>query len=63
MFRLRDLEQALVKDFSPTAVAHCRVDPGTMLEDLVGTSEYRANLVVVMARRALEHLGEAVSYK
>ena len=63
VFRLRDLEQALVKDFSPTAVAHCRVDPGTMLEDLVGTSEYRANLVLVMARRALEHLGEAVSYK
>jgi hypothetical protein len=34
-----------------------------MLEDLVGTSEYRANLVLVMARRALEHLGEAVSYR
>jgi carbon-monoxide dehydrogenase medium subunit len=63
VFRLRDLEQALVKDFSPAAVAHCQVDPGNMLEDLVGTSEYRANLVLVMARRALEHLGEAVSYK
>jgi carbon-monoxide dehydrogenase medium subunit len=63
VFRLRDLEQALVKDFGPAAVAHCKVDPGAMLEDLVGTSEYRANLVLVMARRALEHLGEAVSYK
>jgi carbon-monoxide dehydrogenase medium subunit len=63
VFRLRDLEQALAKDFSPAAVVHCKVDPGDMLEDLVGTSEYRANLVVVMARRALEHLGQASSYK
>ena len=63
VFRLRDLEAALVKDFSPAAVAHCTIDPGDMLEDLVGSSEYRANLVLVMARRALEHLGEACSYK
>jgi carbon-monoxide dehydrogenase medium subunit len=63
VFRLHDLEQALAEDFSPAAVAQCKVDPGDMLEDLVGTSEYRANLVLVMARRALEHLGEACSYK
>ncbi len=63
MFRLRDLEAALANDFGPVAVAHCKVDPGNMLEDHVGSSEYRANLVVVMARRALEHLGEASSYK
>ena len=63
VFRLRDLEAALAKDFGPAAVAHCKVDPGNMLEDHVGSSEYRANLVVVMARRALERLGEASSYK
>ena len=63
VFRLRDLEAALAKDFSPAAVAHCKVDPGNMLEDHVGSSEYRANLVLVMARRALEHLGQACSYK
>jgi carbon-monoxide dehydrogenase medium subunit len=63
VFRLRDLETALAKDFGPAAVAHCKVDPGDMLEDHVGSSEYRANLVLVMARRALEHLGEASSYK
>jgi carbon-monoxide dehydrogenase medium subunit len=63
VFRLRDLEAALANDFGPAAVAHCKVDPGNMLEDHVGSSEYRANLVVVMARRALEHLGEASSYK
>jgi carbon-monoxide dehydrogenase medium subunit len=63
VFRLRDLEGALAKDFGPAAAAHCKVEPGNMLEDHVGSSEYRANLVVVMARRALEHLGEASSYK
>ncbi len=63
VFRLRDLEEALVKDFGPAAVARCKVDPGQMMEDLAGSSEYRANLVLVMARRALERLGEACSYK
>jgi aerobic carbon-monoxide dehydrogenase medium subunit len=63
VFRLRDLDAALAKDFGPAAAAHCKVEPGNMLEDHVGSSEYRANLVVVMARRALEHLGEASSYK
>jgi aerobic-type carbon monoxide dehydrogenase small subunit (CoxS/CutS family) len=28
-----------------------------------GSGEYRANLVCVLARRALDHLGEAHSYK
>jgi carbon-monoxide dehydrogenase medium subunit len=63
VFRLHDLEEALAADFSPAAVAKCSIDPGTMMEDLSGSSEYRANLVLVMARRALEHLGAAHSYK
>jgi CO/xanthine dehydrogenase FAD-binding subunit len=33
------------------------------LEDLTGSAEYRANLVVVMARRALQYLGSAHAYK
>jgi aerobic carbon-monoxide dehydrogenase medium subunit len=63
VFRMRDLEEALTRDFGPAAVAHCKVDPAMMMEDLAGSSEYRANLVLVMARRALQHLGEACSYK
>jgi aerobic carbon-monoxide dehydrogenase medium subunit len=63
VFRLRDLEEALTRDFSPAAVAHCKVDPAMMMEDLAGSSEYRANLVLVMARRALQNLGAARSYK
>jgi aerobic carbon-monoxide dehydrogenase medium subunit len=63
VFRLRDLEEALTRDFGPAAVAHCKVDPAMMMEDLAGSSEYRANLVLVMARRALQNLGAARSYK
>ncbi len=63
VFRLHGLEEALAKDFGPAAVAHCKVDPSRMLEDLAGSSAYRANLVLVMARRALQHIGEACSYK
>jgi carbon-monoxide dehydrogenase medium subunit len=63
VFRLLDLESALAADFSPAAVAHCTPDATNMMEDLSGSSEYRANLVVVMARRALQHLGSAHAYK
>jgi aerobic carbon-monoxide dehydrogenase medium subunit len=63
VFRLLDLESALATDFSPAAVAHCTPDVTAMLEDLSGSSEYRANLVVVMARRALQYLGSAHAYK
>jgi aerobic carbon-monoxide dehydrogenase medium subunit len=63
VFRLRDLEAALTSSFQSGAVSECKIDPATMLDDLSGSSEYRANLVLVMARRALEHLGEAKSYK
>jgi carbon-monoxide dehydrogenase medium subunit len=63
VFRLRDLEEALALDFHPSAVAKCRLDPATMMEDLSGSAEYRARLVLVMARRALEQLGGACAYK
>jgi carbon-monoxide dehydrogenase medium subunit len=63
VFRLLDLESALAADFGPAAVAHCTPDATAMMEDLSGSSEYRANLVVVMARRSLQHLGSARAYK
>jgi hypothetical protein len=34
-----------------------------LMGDLNGSPEYRASLVAVLARRALDHLGEARSYK
>ena len=63
VFRPRDMERALERDFSAAAVVSHQIDPGLLLSDLNGTGEYRANLVCVLARRALDNLGEAHSYK
>ena len=57
VFRATDLEAALTKDFHAEALAGCGIDPGTMMRDQNGTPEYRANLVMVMARRAMENQG------
>ena len=63
VFRATDLEAALAVDFRAGALANCRVDPADMLGDQNGTPEYRANLVMVMARRAMENLGTISVYK
>jgi carbon-monoxide dehydrogenase medium subunit len=63
VFRLRAMEQALEKDFLPASVALSQIDSGALLSDLNGTPAYRANLIAVLARRALGRLGEAQSYK
>jgi aerobic carbon-monoxide dehydrogenase medium subunit len=63
VFRARDMERALERDFRASAIASSQIDPALLLSDLNGTGEYRANLVSVMARRALDNLGEAHSYK
>jgi aerobic carbon-monoxide dehydrogenase medium subunit len=63
VFRPHALERALERDFRAAAVAPHHIDPGLLLSDLNGTGEYRANLVSVLARRALENLGEAHWYK
>jgi len=57
VFRAGDLESALAADFRPDALATCKLDPADMLGDQNGTPAYRANLVMVMARRAMENLG------
>jgi len=53
VFRWADAEAALGSNFSADALDGLSVDAGNMLEDLHGTAEYRANLVKVMARRAV----------
>lgn len=53
VFRHRGMEQALAANWSPDALAGQSVDPGDMLADIHGSSEYRANLVKVMAKRAV----------
>ena len=63
VFRAADLEKALTADFSAEALAGSSIDPAGLLEDNNGTPEYRAHLAMVMARRAMAHLGSAQSYK
>jgi len=63
VFRASHLESALSADFRSEALAGCSIDPADMLSDHNGTPEYRANLVMVMARRAMENLGTISVYK
>jgi aerobic carbon-monoxide dehydrogenase medium subunit len=53
-YRASDMEQALASSWSPDAIADIVVDPANMLSDLHGSAEYRANLVKVMAKRAVQ---------
>ena len=63
VFRHSGLEAALDTSFSAQAIEHVAIDPSELMEDLNATSEYRANLIKVMACRAIEHMGEARSFK
>jgi carbon-monoxide dehydrogenase medium subunit len=56
-FRWTQAEQALSRNFAPEAVKDLTIDAGDMMGDIHGSPEYRANLVAVMARRALQNLG------
>ncbi|HRO59633.1 MAG TPA: xanthine dehydrogenase family protein subunit M [Burkholderiaceae bacterium] len=53
-FRVPEMEQALAGNFSPDAIAGIRIDPAGCNSDLHGSAEYRAAMVTVMARRAVE---------
>jgi carbon-monoxide dehydrogenase medium subunit len=61
VFRWADAEQALSRNFAPEAVRGLTVSAADMMGDIHGSPEYRANLVAVMARRALENLGSALA--
>lgn len=53
VFRHAGLEAALSADWSADAAASVTVDAGDLLSDIHGSAEYRANLVRVMAKRAV----------
>lgn len=53
VFRHAGLEAALAASWTPEAAAGVAVDPSGLLFDLHGSAEYRANLVTVMAKRAV----------
>ena len=56
VFRWADAEAALAKDMSAAALAALTVDAADLNEDLHAPREYRANLVKVMAQRAVAAL-------
>ena len=51
------MEAALAADWSAAAASGQDVDEGAMLEDIHAPAAYRANLVKVMAGRAVEAAG------
>jgi len=53
VFRSADMEKALAAAWNADALAKITVDAGGMLSDLHGSAAYRANLVKVMAKRAV----------
>lgn len=53
VYRAKDMEKALAADMSADALNGCSVDEGDMLSDIHGSAAYRANLVKVMAKRAV----------
>ncbi len=56
VFRATALEQALARRFAPAAVAGIGIPAAGLTDDPFGSAEYRAHLVSVLARRALEKL-------
>ncbi|MCA0043391.1 FAD binding domain-containing protein [Celeribacter litoreus] len=59
VFRWTEAEEALSADFSAGALAGLLPDAEEMITDLNGSGEYRANLVAVVTRTAVEHQGTA----
>ena len=57
VFRVSAMEDALEKDFTPDAIASIAVDGAEFNEDIHASAGYRAQLVNVMARRAVAALG------
>lgn len=53
VFRHEGLETALAGNWSADALAGVAIDPTDLMADLHSTAEYRANLVRVMAKRAV----------
>jgi carbon-monoxide dehydrogenase medium subunit len=57
VFRVAEMEAALGDSFSGEAVAGIAVSSDGMLSDTAAGADYRAHLVTVMAKRAVEACG------
>lgn len=54
VFRVKAMEEALSKNFSSDAIKDIKVPATDLNSDIHGSAEYRAHLVSVMARRAVD---------
>jgi carbon-monoxide dehydrogenase medium subunit len=54
VFRVKAMEDALAKNFSSDAIKDIKVPADDLNSDIHGSAEYRAHLVTVMARRAVD---------
>ena len=57
VFRQTAMEQALAANWSPDAVANIKQEAEGLNSDIHGSAEYRAHLVTVMAKRAMQMAG------
>lgn len=53
VFRAKEIEEALAKSFDAAALEGVRVPADNLMSDIHASAEYRANLIVVMAKRAV----------
>jgi aerobic carbon-monoxide dehydrogenase medium subunit len=57
VFRVPEMEQALAKSFTADAIKDIKVPASNLNSDIHASSEYRAHLITVMARRAVAACG------
>ena len=54
VFRVKEMEDALARNFSSDAIKDIKIPADGLNSDIHGSAEYRAHLVNVMARRAVD---------
>jgi carbon-monoxide dehydrogenase medium subunit len=54
VFRVSAMERALTKKFVAKSLEGIKIDPSNLIADIHGSAEYRAHLIGVMARRAVD---------
>ncbi len=57
VFRVPDMEKALAKSFSAAALDGIKVSPKDLNSDIHAAADYRAHLIGVLAKRAVEACG------
>ncbi|KQZ13343.1 carbon monoxide dehydrogenase [Mesorhizobium sp. Root554] len=53
VFRSRQIESALAKGFSPASLEGLKLPADNLMSDIHASADYRAHLIVVMAKRAV----------